>query len=247
MCSRYEPPMRFLFVDADGVGVPVDVPPVQPELFPRKTGYFVRRPLAAGAGDEAVPAVEAAAGRWGLVSALTRQDKLKDAEKLSTFNCRSDRVAKSFTFGNAWRKAQRCIVPAAAFYEPDWRTGSHIPTRFTAVDGEPLGIAGLWDTYKDASGQRVESYTMMTVNADTHALLRLYHRPQDEKRMLVILPRAQWAEWLDAPVDRAMDFMQLYPADRLLATATAPAPRTSKAAAAAPRAIDAPPEQSTLL
>lgn len=33
--SRYETPMRFVFVDAD-------VSPVRPERFPRETGYFVR-------------------------------------------------------------------------------------------------------------------------------------------------------------------------------------------------------------
>jgi hypothetical protein len=94
----------------------------------------------------------------------------------------------------------------------------HIPTRFTSVDGEPFGIAGLWDTYKDESGTTRESYTMLTTNADTHPLLRNYHRSKDEKRMLVLLPRAQWAEWLDAPAERLMAFVSQYPAERMIAT-----------------------------
>ncbi|TPG21391.1 SOS response-associated peptidase [Variovorax ginsengisoli] len=238
MCARYESPLRFLFVDHDGVGVEIDSP-VQDELFPRKEGYFVRRPLAADTGDDAVPRVEPVTGRWGLISRLTRPDNLANAEKLATHNARDDRVAKSFTFGNAWRKAQHCIVPAQAFWEPDWRTGAHIPTRFTAVDGEPFGIAGLWDTYKDESGALRESYTMLTTNADTHPLLRDYHRIKDEKRMLVLLPRAQWAEWLDAPVDSSVGFVSQYPAERMTATGHPAAPKTKAVPAkrAAPKPL----------
>ena len=59
---------------------------------------------------------------------------------------------------------------------------------------------------------------MLTTNADTHPLLRDYHRIKDEKRMLVLLPRAQWAEWLDAPVERSMSFVSQYPAERMIAT-----------------------------
>lgn len=226
MCSRYETPLSLLFVDSNGVGERLEAPGgVAPDMFPGYRGYFVRRTRAAEAGDEAVPRVEAAAGRWGLVSALTRPAKLPDALKLSTFNARTDRVAKSFTYGNAWRRAQHCIVPAAAFYEPDWRTGKHIPTRFTTDDGEPWGIAGLWDTYRDEAGAAVDSYTMMTVNADDHDLLRNYHRPGAEKRMLVLLPRAQWGEWLDVEPGRSMEFMRQYPADRMVATAAPPPPK----------------------
>jgi hypothetical protein len=29
---------------------------------------------------------------------------------------------------------------------------------------------------------------MLTINADDHALMRNFHKPQDEKRMIVILP-----------------------------------------------------------
>ena len=107
MCARYEPPLRFLFVDHDGVGVEIDSP-IQDELFPRKEGYFVRRPLAADAGDEAVPRVKPVTARWGLISRLTHPDNLPSALKLATHNARDDRVAKLFTFGNAWRKAQDC-------------------------------------------------------------------------------------------------------------------------------------------
>lgn len=196
---------------------------VDSHMWPRYYGGFVRRPSEHESGDEAVPPIEIALGRWGLVSELTRTEKLTDALKLMTVNARTDRVAKSFTFGNAWRRAQHCIVPAHALYEPDWRpaqeTGKPVPTRFERADGGPLGIAGLWDNWTDAEGRQQLSYTMVTINAADHLLFMHMHRPEDEKRMVVILPEAQWDEWLDAPMEDSMAFMNQYPAERLVATA----------------------------
>nr|WP_255444452.1 SOS response-associated peptidase family protein [Achromobacter sp. LC458] len=92
-------------------------------------------------------------GRWGLISAMTKADGLDKVGKLSTFNARSETAPKSFTFGNAWRRAQHCIVSADAIFEPDWRSGAAGATRFIRADGAPLGIAGLWDRWRDAAGQ----------------------------------------------------------------------------------------------
>ena len=59
---------------------------------------------------------------------------------------------------------------------------------------------------------------MLTVNADEHELFKHFHKPQDEKRMVVILREDQYDEWLDAPAARSMAFMQPYPAQLLMAT-----------------------------
>src|SRR3546814_2340873 len=63
----------------------------------------------------------------------------------------------------------------------------------------------------------IHSYTMLTVNADNHELMRHYHKPDDEKRSVVILPQGLYSDWLDAPVEASQEFMRLYPADRLCA------------------------------
>lgn len=93
------------------------------DMWPRYLGVFVRRPPEYDAGDEAVPDWEAVLGRWGLISSMTRPDEFAGAEKLSTFNARDDRVANAFTFRNAWRRAQHCVIPADATFEPDWKSG----------------------------------------------------------------------------------------------------------------------------
>jgi len=188
------------------------------DLWPRRIGLFVRRPPEIESGDEAVPEREVVAGRWGLVPWTARGDGVPKAEKRSTFNARSETAATSYTFRGAWLRGQRCIIPAEAIYEPDWRTGKAIPTRFIRQDGAPLGVAGLWDRYRNAAGELIESYTMLTINADTHPLFRDYHQSGKEKRMVVILPDGAYQDWLTLPVARSRELLLPYPAERLIAT-----------------------------
>ncbi|MEI2416242.1 SOS response-associated peptidase family protein [Orrella sp. JC864] len=197
--------------------------PVPPRLdmWPRYTGEFIRRPPEHDAGDEAVPEREIVLGRWGLVSALTRQANLAKAEKLSTFNARSETAATSYTFGNSWRKGQRCIIPAESIFEPDWRSGKAVPTAFRRADGAPLGIAGLWDRYRNTAGEWIDSYTMLTINADQDPLWSQYHRPGEEKRSVVILTDGAYDDWVNGAGD-IRDYLRPYPSGRLIAE---PVPR----------------------
>lgn len=187
------------------------------DVWPRYHGVFIRQPPERNAGDEAIPDREAVSGRWGLISALTKPYGLDKAAKLSTFNARSETAATSFTFGHAWRRGQHCIIPAEAIFEPDWRSGTAVATRFTRADGAPLGIAGLWDLYRDAAGQWLESYTMLTLNADHDPLFKHYNTPNKEKRMVVILPEGAYNDWLTASADQSRDILVPFPSDRLLA------------------------------
>jgi putative SOS response-associated peptidase YedK len=218
MCSHYQGMKKRdqmeKYFRVHGIPLPADW-----DMWPRRFGEFVRRPPEWDSGDEAVPEREVETGRWGLISAMTRADGLAKAEKLSTFNARSETAAKSYTFGNAWRKGQHCIIPADAIFEPDWRSGKAMATRFTRADGAPIGIAGLWDRYKDADGNWRISYTMLTINADAHPLFKHYHQPDKEKRMVVILPDAAYGDWLAAGPDDTRAFLLPYPADELVATA----------------------------
>ena len=40
------------------------------------------------------------------------------------------------------------IVLAAAFFEPDWRSGKAVATRIRRADGPPMVLAGLWSSWK---------------------------------------------------------------------------------------------------
>lgn len=196
------------------------------DMWPRYTGTFIRKPPGTDPYDDAVPAREALLGRWGLVPWRLKPDpeNVKKAMARSTFNARVEGIEKNFTFGPAWQRGQRCIVPADAFYEPDWRTGRAVATRFTRADGQPVGIAGLWDTWTEPGKPPLLSFTMLTMNATEHALLKNYHRPEDEKRIIVILAESQYEDWLNSPAADTMDFIRHYPADDLVATPVQPKP-----------------------
>lgn len=49
--------------------------------------------------------------------------------------------------------------------------------------------------------------------------MRNFHKPDDEKRMVVILPNGVHQDWLRAPAEESMEFMRPYPADWLNAEA----------------------------
>jgi putative SOS response-associated peptidase YedK len=181
------------------------------DFWPTYMGPFLRRPERQEGQDELGPSLEVLSGSFGLIPGWSKDTKIGRR----TYNARSETAAKKPSFRNAWKTAQHCIIPAAAIYEPDWRSGKATPTRIARADGELLGIAGLWEWWRNREGEIVHSYSMLTINADDHAFMRHYHKPDDEKRMVVILPAGLYHDWLDAPASVSMEFMRQYPADRM--------------------------------
>ena len=186
-------------------------PPVEPgkwDLWPGYPGAFIRRHPHADAGDDAVPHCEALTGLFGLVPHWSKDTRIVR----HTFNARSETVSEKPSFRDAWTRAQHCIIPADSLFEPDWRSGKSVPTRIVRADGDPLGIAGLWSVWKSPDREIVYSYTMLTVNADEHPLMRMFHKPTDEKRMVVILPTARYHDWLEAPARHSEEFLRPFAA-----------------------------------
>lgn len=73
------------------------------------------------------------------------------------------------------------------FDEPNCETGKNIWRRFRCAHGSPWAPAGLWITWTDkATGEMVESYTMLTLNADEHPRMSRTHKPD-----LKLGPQAQ--------------------------------------------------------
>ena len=217
MCSHYqalkEQQRQERFLRSFGIE-PAPLPG-KLDVWPGYLGSFIRRHPHANVGDDAVPYAESLNGLFGLVPHWATDTKITK----STYNARSETVAEKPSFRDAWRRAQHCIIPADAIYEPDWRSGKAIATRIERTDGEPMGIAGLWSSWKSPSGELVYSYTMLTINADHHALMSQFHKPADEKRMVVILPRERYSDWLTAVPEHSMALMQPFPSDHLKAVA----------------------------
>jgi putative SOS response-associated peptidase YedK len=104
-------------------------------------------------------------------------------------NARSETAHTLPAFREAM-KLRRCLVPADGFYE--WkRTGAaKQPFCFEINDGELFAFAGLWDGWKDASGNWVKTCSILTTtpNAVTSGV---------HDRMPVILDPDSYDLWLD--------------------------------------------------
>ena len=162
--------------------------------------------------------LEALYGLFGLVPHWATDTTISK----SIYNCRSETAAEKPSFRDAYRRNQRCIIPAKAIYEPDWRSGKAIATRIEHVSGDPLGIAGLWSSWKSPKKDWVHSFTMLTINADAHPLMNQFHKPTDEKRMVAILPPQHYQAWLDAKTPTSY-FMVPFDAEQLQAIVPTPA------------------------
>lgn len=198
-----------LYPDAFDVAAPTQA--FERDVWPRKAGVFIRNAVA-----ESTPMRELGYGQFGLVPPWVKS--ASDAKLRSTklINARSETVTTSNNFRDAWLNGQRCIVPVMAFFEDDWRSGKAVPTRIARVDGKPMGVAGLWERW-EKEGVEIVSFTLLTVNANSHALLHRYQQNGNEKRMPAILGEGAYAAWLSARPEKAREFMRAYPANFLTA------------------------------
>lgn len=227
MSVQYESlPHAGMFLDAFGVRAPSDLPGDQ--VWPRRPGVFIRAQaveavetveVAAG-GEDAIPAKavrEALVGQLGLVPKWVKS--ASDAKLRSTklVNARQETVTTTTAFRDAWLAGQRCIVPMQAFQEEDYRSGKAVHTRVARVDGRAMGAAGLWERWVGADGEEILSFCLLTVNANSHALIHRYQQPGAEKRMLAILNEGSFDAWLQARPDKAKEFLRPYPAEKLTA------------------------------
>ena len=231
MCARFDPvtdSQRFRRVF--GTALPErevlaggTAAPKRTEVFPGGWAPVVRataQGLSDGwisAGEDGPPGHEAVWAMFGLVPDWAKDTKICR----STYNARSETVAEKPSFRGAWARHRHCIVPAELITEPDYRSGKAVPTGIACGDGLPMGIAGLWSQWDGSQGQRLTSFTMLTINATEHAVMNQFHKPEDEKRMVVILPRGTWKDWLLAtpertPVAERLAMLRAYPASRLV-------------------------------
>ncbi|MCG8985259.1 SOS response-associated peptidase family protein [Delftia acidovorans] len=134
---------------------------------------------------------------------------------------RTTRAAKSLRNKHPWARGQRCIIPAMTFDEPNWESGKNVWWRFARADGDPWGLAGLWNIWTDhATGQVYESYTMLTINADTHPLMSRMHKPdpklpadKQDKRSVIPIELADVDQWLAGTVAEASQLLRVAPVE----------------------------------
>ena len=210
MCNRYHPTSRAHLNQRQLFDPQYQVqgPEYALSIGPRQNGPFIK------------PTGEIVVGQWGMIRpGSPERPPMKNGRPLMTNNARSETIATAPTYRDAWKKGQRCLIPADLFLEPYWGTGKNIWWQFARADGAPWMIAGLWSEWTDReTGEVIPNYTMVTMNADDHPLMRLMHRPdhtrpetQQDKRSVVPLERSAWDAWMNGTADEAMASLRLPP------------------------------------
>jgi putative SOS response-associated peptidase YedK len=233
MCSNYEPVTRAdRLLSFFGVIRERDEAPVV--TFPTGLAPFIR--LAEdGSGNR-----RADDGAFGLLPHFAKEI----AFGRRTYNARTETVATLPSFRDAWRRSQRCIVPAEAIFEPSYETGKAVRWRISQPGDVPMGIAGIYTKWRHPEdGRELFSFTMLTVNADGHPVFQRFHAADEEKRMVVILDPADYDAWLGCPLAEAPTYFRQWmgPLDTIEQSLPARAPKTHSGKVVAPKPT--PPEK----
>ncbi len=129
--------------------------------------------------------------RWGLVPHWAKDARIGNR----MINARSETLAEKPAFRVPLRR-QRCLVPADGFYEWAAGPGAKQPYLIARQASRLFAFAGLWEHWEGKDGEVVASCTLVTTAANDR--LRSIHH-----RMPVILPREDYAAWLDPAVQRS--------------------------------------------
>lgn len=203
MCNRYVSPEEAEIERFWEIGRRNLVPWWQPAIFPRALGPFVR---ASEREHELV------IGRWGLIPWFAKSARLN----YSTNNARFEGIEGKASYKQSWLHGKRCIIPAWSFDEPCWESGRNVWWTFRRADGDPWGLAGLWNAWTDReTGEIIESYSMLTINADRHPLMSRMHKPdptlppdQQDKRSVVAIEVTDVETWLFGSLEAAAELMR---------------------------------------
>lgn len=135
--------------------------------------------------------------RWGLIPSWAKDT----SGAAGMINARSETAATKPAFRDPLR-LRRCLIPTDGFYEWQRRGSAKQPFCFEVGDGGLFAFAGLWEHWRDPSGQWVKSCSILTTtpNAVTSAI---------HDRMPVILEQESYDLWLDLGMQNAATISEL--------------------------------------
>jgi putative SOS response-associated peptidase YedK len=174
----------------------------EPDWSPRYN-IAPTQPVAVIRQNPKEPVRELSMMRWGLIPSWSKDSSVA----ASMINARSETAATKSAFRESL-KSRRCLIPADGFYEWARAGKAKQPYCFEINEGELFAFAGIWDRWRDPSGNWVKTCSILTTtpNAVTAAV---------HDRMPVILESDNNELWLDPgmrDVRAASDLLKPYDA-----------------------------------
>ncbi len=146
--------------------------------------------------------------KFGMLPPYTKEITFKYA----TYNARTETVQQKRSFKHAWLNDQFALIPVEAIYEPKYVNGKAHWYGIFRQDGQPFTLAAIFEeTLID--GQKIRSMSLLTINADHHPFMKQFHKPDDEKRSVIVIPDNLRNDWLNCTHSEAKDFFLDMPAN----------------------------------
>jgi len=136
--------------------------------------------------------------RWGLVPSWSRDLSLGAGMINAPAETLEEKPAYRIAFN-----AQRCLVPASGFYEWHTQGAKSQPYKIALRNGAPFAFAGLWESWAPENGEPVETFTIITTQAN-----KLVGEVHD--RMPVIIAPTDYSRWLTGPANTAKKLLLPY-------------------------------------
>jgi len=209
MCSNFQP-IRIHHTDWVKQHFGCDLPNShwREEAYPTYPAPFIYL-------DNGKPRCELA--QFGLVPHWAA-DKKKFG--LHTYNARSETVHEKPSYRSAWKERRFGLVLVESFYEPNWESGKAVRWRIKRSDSQPAALASIWERFVDReTGEIIFSFSMLTINADGHEVMKHFHKPEDEKRSVVVLNESEYQPWLNANHEQARAMLDMAPGGFLVSEA----------------------------
>jgi putative SOS response-associated peptidase YedK len=200
MCGRViqsSGPIRYAIVEG------IDVPDNRVHNYPSRWNAAPSQELLVIRRNHHTGEVSLDPLRWGLIPYWCQDPK--GGRKPINAKCQTlDRLPM---FRDAYGR-RRCILPVDGFYE--WKAirgqKAKQPYAIAMKDGQPFGIGGLWENWKDpATGEWIRTFAVITT--DANELVAQIHN-----WMPLILAPGDYNRWLsDEPDPR--DLLRPFPAE----------------------------------
>jgi len=138
--------------------------------------------------------------RWGLIPQWAKDAKIGS----KMINARAETLHEKPAYKKLLSR-KRCLVIADGFYEWKKTSSGPQPYRITLKNEALFSFAGLWDEWVSGDGEVIDSFSIITTEAND--LMKKIH-----DRMPVILKKEDEKKWLDAGLsaDDAKVLLQPY-------------------------------------